>query len=673
MRGKTVAEVRILYRLRRRNSLAKTTITTPKQVREAKDRRALSDFIETAALRFFDDEQYADEFEMIKMEGNDESNESMNREHGAIESENSDFSTRSMRKKRSYFFLPLTIGGPLTGNSLEPKRHDKMKRFAILLLAHLLVAPFAFPGEDEEGKTSFMVGIEMPSQIPVTPAVEAALRHIGIQYINYYVKPWNGTPIETSLSTNEGMLAFCDKMDIPFSLACYVVDPPDACVQEAVKRGKRFKGILFDELAHCRQLNPHEGIETFTDTESLSDLQDAYERTLQGYEALREQYAALETDCVATHVFPVLHHVSARAGFTVCPKIQKEFYSTVSLAIAMGAALQYEKDLWVDCDLWYYALVPGHPPEELWCNLLLAYWLGADCLYLEGCGHNLTPAGAQGIPFSLMTQVTEDRYQLTAHGETLRRFIQEYLPKHPRPWTFRDVKPSIAIVRFPDSDYGQWFQYVSDPDRPADKKEWHAGLYGSPNLPSTEDTRAWFGLWNLLTFGTTGHDGISHFKCTVAASGYQGKTVDKQIESLHSRSLLAATHPFFVPMNNVVVFDHLVSYDRLAKIPLLFLTGVEISRETMDAVRRCAEEGASVVVWGPLAKKLGFPAPQGGVKEIPASKGKFIITNSFSLNGVFQKVWMHLGHPDEIKYRFGEQTVLLKKVTENQVEVKIAN
>ncbi len=46
-------------------------------------------------------------------------------------------------------------------------------------------------------------------------------------------------------------------------------------------------------------------------------------------------------------------------------------------------------------------------------------------VYLEGCGHNLTEAGAQGIPFSLMTQATPEQYQLTAHGETLRRFIRE--------------------------------------------------------------------------------------------------------------------------------------------------------------------------------------------------------------------------------------------------------
>lgn len=530
------------------------------------------------------------------------------------------------------------------------------------------VPPLARTTEDD---SSFLVGIEMPSQVPVSPAVESALRHIGVQYINYYVNPWAGFPEQESYLVHEEMMDFADKMEVPFSLACYVVDPPEKCVASAKTRGTRFRGIVFDELEHCRQLNPHEGIPCFVEPEGLRTLEEAYEKTLQGYVLLREKYAAWGVDCVATHVFPVLHHVAARAGYTVCPKIQKEFYSTVSLAIAMGAALQYERDLWVNCDLWCYAMVPGHPAEEMWSNMLLAYWLGADLLYLEGCGHNLTHAGQQGIPFSLMTQVTPNLYQLTEHGETLRRFIKEYLPNHRRPWTFRDVKPTIAILRFPDSDYGQRYQYARDPNRAPKEREWHAGLYGSPHLPSNEDTRAWFDLWNLLTLGSTGTDGISHFKCTVAAAGYQGRPEPGQVESLYTRPLLAAVHTFFVPMNNVVVFDHLVRKERLEGIPLLFLTGVAISEPTMEAVRCCAEQGTTVVVWKNLARRLGFEESGDGVEEIPFGKGRFLLTDTFSGNELFQKIWMHMGHPDEIRYCFGEHTVVLKKVTDNQVDVVI--
>lgn len=543
----------------------------------------------------------------------------------------------------------------------------------LLLLSFLLLPLFLRLAQAQDPAkpdgSAFTLGIEMPCQIPVTPAVEGALRDIGIQYINYYVKPWQGVPEDQSLSANQAMLDFADKLGISYSLSCYGVDPPQACVEAAQRGSGRFRGIVFDEIEHCRQLNPHKGTPLFCDPLKVKTLDEAYEATLAGYRDLREKYQALGVDCVATHVFPVLHHVAARAGFTVCPKIQKEFYSTVSLAIAMGAALQYGRDLWVDCDLWYYDLVPGHTAEELWSNMLLAYWMGSDLLYLEGCGHNLTPVGNQGIPFSLMTQVTPDLYQLTEHGETLRRFLREYLPTQTRPWTFRDVKPTIAIVRFPDSDYGQRSQYAKDPNWPAGELEWHAGLYGSPNLPSTEDTQAWFDLWNLLTFGKTGRDGITFFKCTDAASGYERPVKPDQVQSLYSRPLQAASHPFFVPMNNVVVFDHLVGYEMIKDIPLLFLTGVKISPETWAAVKRCADQGAAVVIWGHLANALGFEDYEKGLKEIPSGKGRFILTDAFSANELFQKIWMHMGHPDEIKYRFGDKWVTLKKSGENKVEV----
>ena len=81
--------------------------------------------------------------------------------------------------------------------------------------------------------------------------------------------------------------------------------------------------------------------------------------------------------------------------------------------------------------MWYFQLVPGHPPAEVESNLLLAYWMGADLVYLEGSGYNLLPAGRQGTPFSLVNVISNDRYQLTPHGEMLRRFCREYLPATP--------------------------------------------------------------------------------------------------------------------------------------------------------------------------------------------------------------------------------------------------
>ncbi len=49
-----------------------------KQLAEA-DNRPLSNFIETAALRFIEEQQYADEFEMAEIKGNIDLNRSLDR------------------------------------------------------------------------------------------------------------------------------------------------------------------------------------------------------------------------------------------------------------------------------------------------------------------------------------------------------------------------------------------------------------------------------------------------------------------------------------------------------------------------------------------------------------------------------------------------------------------
>ena len=197
------------------------------------------------------------------------------------------------------------------------------------------------------------------------------------------------------------------------------------------------------------------------------------------------------------------------------------------------------------------------------------------------------------------------------------------------------------------------------------------GLYGSPNLKADANTDAWFSLWNLLTCGRAGHDGITHFKKYIASAGYQRPPVENVAFSLHTRPVQAASHHFFAPLNGVVVFDHLVNYQRLKEVPLIFLTGVAVSDETWQALRRCVSEGATLVIWGGLAKKVGFREYVAGVQEIVEGKGRFILTDDFSRGQVWQDAWQHMVHPDEIRYRFGTHSVVLRRITDENVGVEI--
>jgi len=507
--------------------------------------------------------------------------------------------------------------------------------------------------------TPFRVGIELPSQTPVPKPVENALRDIGIGYAGFYVanSPKSEQPEE---ETTDAMIALCKRLGLQFTLDCHHRDPSPASIRAAAAAAGLFQGVLVDELTHIRLLYPEfrpaDGSAMLADSAGFTDLRDAEAKTVTGLTKLNQQFVDQGAPhTIATEVWPSLLHADARAGMTPCPKICKEFYSTVSLAVGIGAALEYGRDLWVDVDMWFFANIPGHPAEEVKANLELAYWLGADLVYLEGCGYNLFPAGKQGFPFSLMTQVDSERYQLTAHGEMLKEFCKVYLPAHPRSWSFRDLKPTMAIVRFDDTDVGQ--------------KAWGADrLYGTNSLKPDRHTAAWLGLWNVLTWGKTGSDGIAWFKPSVKHPA-DNPHFHQDITPSYLNDPASAEHTFFVPLNGAVVFDHLVSYERLKGIPLLFLTGKQVSSETMTAINRCVSEGAVCVAWGPLAAANGIAGWRSGVKQIRHGKGSFVLTDDFQSKEAVAHYRKFLGKPDEIRYTFGEKTVVLKKVNDNSVEV----
>ncbi len=537
-----------------------------------------------------------------------------------------------------------------------------MKRLTCLAAHTLLVVAFgpAARGQNTE-PPAFMVGIELPSNVPVEAPLENALRDMGVGYVGFYVTTCPDWELPEAETTAE-MMALAGRLGTPFTLDAHHRDPAEASIRSAQNAGSAFRGVVIDELTHVRLLYPEFGgpdpSPLLADPALFRDLLDADARTEAGLTELNQRLLGFGAPrVVATEVWPSLLHTAARAGMTPCPKICKEFYSPVSLAVGLGAALQYGRDLWVDVDMWYFNAVPGHPPEEVRANLELAYWLGADVVYLEGCGYNLHPAGRQGLPFALMTRTGERSYQLAPHGEMLKDFATRYLPTHPRPWSFRDLQPTMAIVRFDDTDVGQ--------------KAWGVDrLYGASHLKPDRDTAAWLGLWNVLTWGKTGADGIAWFKPSV-----RHPVADPRCHVEMTPSYLTdpacLEHRFFVPLNGAVVFDHLVSYERLQGIPLMFLTGKHISPETAEAVRRCVHEGALCVVWGPLAPAIGLPEWTGGGRALRHGRGRFVVTDDFQSSRAVRYYRPFLGRPDEIRYRFTGRTVTLQRVTDNSVDVRI--
>lgn len=526
-------------------------------------------------------------------------------------------------------------------------------RFLAVMTALLSCAALA------QAQRPFQVGVELPTMLPVDPTVEMMLKDIGVNYLNFYTFNNYGPPEQDAMAVYDAQAGLAKRLGANYQLACHHMDVPESVVRKAAL-DPLCDGVVIDELEHIRLLWRVAGptAAVLADPSVFTDLYDAHDKSVAAWQKLADKYRGYGLKSfTSTHVWPVLHSVAAKGGWNPCPKICKEFYSPVSLAIGMGAALQYDKPLMVDCDLWFWDLLPGHTPEEYRSNLLLAYWSGADGVYTEGTGFNLYPAGRQGLPHTIMAKLTDTEYSLTAHGEILRWFIKEYLPKHPRVWSFRDIQPDVAIIRFEDSCFGQRFSNMPDT------------LYGSETLKSDADTEAWFQIWNVLTGGRTGRDGISMFRATQGMFGLEYIPHTTRRDSYLTRPMMSGSHNFWTPLNNVVVFDDTVTAERLGQIPCLFVTGKRISEGSWQAIQERVKQGATCVIWAPLAKKLGLES-KGDITDLPMGKGKMIITTDFGFTPVTTAVWSFIGRADQIRYRFKQGEVVFKRVDENKVDVQ---
>ena len=347
-----------------------------------------------------------------------------------------------------------------------------------------------------------------------------------------------------------------------------------------------FLGFVLDELEHM-QLNAHWPVIDYygyNDAHYLAETEglDLFTARQTVFDALQKRNAACTVGSVRAageFLFPVMQHTSARAGLNVAPKILKETCGPAMLAVAMGAARQYGVEFWIDVDYWWHNETLGHSLERFESALKLAYWSGADKIYVEGGGPY-----SKGHPLA-------DQIE-TAYID----FLRDYVPANPRPYTWRDFRPQIGIIRYDDTCFDI---------RQGSLGEYPGPLYG--HVPAGPANTEWLNIWSLLSHGFVRTDSLSH-----------------QWESRRfgSRSL-------FVPLHNVAVYDHQVDAATLAGLKLIFLTGETISEEPLKAVTDLVKQGATCVLPPRLAPaNTGF----GSIEEItliPDSAGQWLIVPDF--------------------------------------------
>jgi hypothetical protein len=328
---------------------------------------------------------------------------------------------------------------------------------------------------------------------------------------------------------------------------------PSKELLQQVKKRRGFLGFILDEADHM-QINAHwpvvdyygyNGRHYLAETEGM-DLFSAQAAVYQSLKRYNSACKVAEKSAATEHLFPVMMHTAAKAGLTISPKVLKETCGPIMLAVAMGAARQYGVPFWVDVDYWWHNETIGHSVERFRSALLLAYWSGADQIYVEG-------GAAQSNDHPIGRDI-EIAY---------KDFLRDYIPAHPRPYTWREYVPEVAIIRYDDTCFDERQKYLG---------EFPGPLFG--HIPAGSENAEWLNIWSLLSHGFVRTDSASH---------------QWEARRFGSRTL-------FIPLNNVAVYDHEVHYETLSGARLIFLTGIVISPETYVAVERCVKEGATCVL-----------------------------------------------------------------------------
>jgi hypothetical protein len=351
----------------------------------------------------------------------------------------------------------------------------------------------------------------------------------------------------------------------------------------------------------------------------------AYDRLVAEAARLRKVHYRNLIRVQTEQVWPDLFHIFARAGWTVTPKLLKENLSSVVMSIALGAALQYHEAgaaFWASPDLWNLNRYPGHSPAALRSALLMAYWLGAETIYVENLDfQQWKPRHPLAAPTgSLVAWADPEHFEITPHGRVAREFYREYVPQHPRTIRWQDYDPRVAIIRLPDGGWGQPNDQVASRNR----------LLGNRDLPLDGPASEWLYVWPILTHGTARPGAISSNNRSVYPNGIE---------------------EFFVPIDSVAVFDHDVTARALANVQLLIVCGHALSTQAFNAVRTRVAAGATCII----ARRLYDRHATG---DLP---GHWVVADNFRDPQIAKSISPFLGPPDVARFRFKRHLVEFRK------------
>lgn len=381
-----------------------------------------------------------------------------------------------------------------------------------------------------------------------------------------------------------------------------------------------FIGIMHDELEHAivnRNLSIRlaykfkKDIPVFPvpDTDSADEQFDALNAQLKEF---KDDLVSKGGKCLAgEHVLPVMFHIFASNGIIPNFKSQKESYSDIMFACAAGAALEYGTPLYNCVDTWFRNTQPGHSPEEMYANLVFAYYAGVNRAYVESS--NAFIDGKEG--------------GMNEYGRQFIRFSEGFRGRE-RDYDVSDYRPETGIIRFDDTYWGQW-----------DRWFWKNILFGNPRIKPSKASKEWIRAWHVITHGETS-------KKTFLWDRIAPWALRK--------------HRSFATFNSAAVFDDNAGEEVLSSLKLCFLCGTRISEKTLAAVSKLVKENGLTAVTSPrYAPKDIKSKCTGGFSEIADGKGRWIVTNDIGSNKVRKAVSSLLGNKNEIRLTFRGREIRL--------------
>lgn len=455
-----------------------------------------------------------------------------------------------------------------------------------------------------------LLGVNDNSWSVMHPGSLWSLREMDINLLVAHIGPY-----ETQIGVTDNLCAFCKATGTHFTFNVegpnFVpvsnssngknsYNAPDGChrwdvdadtLRKAAATGV-FEGVTYDESEHMQlsrnaysQLPEPNRKPFYVETNGLS-LPEAYSKFKKAIRQLVKRNGDYGAKMLVESVFPALWHPMAESGMVLSPKLLKEDVHPVVLAEALGAANQHNAALWFSPDLWFYADMPGHSAREMQMAMQLCHLAGVDACYVEFA--------------TKMYSLNGDSYKLTHHGKLMRDHITKWIPAHPRSYSYRDYQPEVAIVHFPDSDWGQASCYYWD------------YLYGAMNLHSSVQTREHMQVWSLLT------DGVLNGR----AVNFNGQPVGPPTKPEAWR--------FTIPSPAVAVYDHNVGLKHLKGVGVIFACGIELSEQTMQALQNSVKAGATCFISAHLAPKGLTPLGGAPSARIAEGKGCWIVMSSFT-------------------------------------------